>query len=136
MGKNDVIRGLRMRYLYKRELYIPILFFLLILLVSQTLILPYNDSRKFASEDIATAFKLIENEHNDTLIVLPKTQYKFSYNTSSYITSIFGIFSMWESILALQFAFQVISIDKRKQIIALIIRHFEGGKYKESLSFL
>jgi len=131
-----------MKYFYNRRLFISILF---ILLVVCTTILPSNDFPKFISDERTPSLQvegrvpslqLFEGNFVDTSIMLPRTQYNLKCNVNSNSNNIFGIYETPKFVLALQLALQVSVIDRRKQIIALIIRHFEGGKYKGSLSFL
>lgn len=125
-----------MKYVYKRKIFISILFFLLILLVFRTFTLTYNDFPKFISEDSTPRLQLNDNGFKDSLIILPRTQYKSNYSVNSYTGSTFGMLKTWEFVFVLQLALQIIVIDRRKQIITLIIRHYEGSKYKDPFSFL
>lgn len=125
-----------MKYEYKRKLYISILFFLLILIIFRAFTITYNGSSQFCVEDRIPVIRLIDNEFEDSLIAIPRTQYKLNYSPVSYINGIFSIFKTCESIFVLQFTLQIIVFDRRKQIITLILQHYEGGKYKHSLSFI
>ncbi len=122
-----------MRYFYNRRLFISILF---ILLVVCTTFLPNNDFSLNHSDDKTPQFQLLRNNFSDVSIMIPKTPNKLSYNVNSDINSIFKIYETSKFVLALQLALQVLIIDRRKQIIALITSHFEGGKYKVALSIL
>ncbi|HNR05272.1 MAG TPA: hypothetical protein PKU88_11475 [Bacillota bacterium] len=128
-----------MKYIYNRKLFISVMF---ILLVICNVILPCSDfpilinfdkipSIQFHDE--TPSLKLDEENFNGVSIMLPRAQYKLKYNANSN-SSIFEIIETSKFVLALQFALQLLVFDRRKQIIALIISHFEGGKYKSSLS--
>jgi len=127
-----------MKYIYNRKFYISVLF---ILLVVCNTILPCSDfsgyiySDKTSSpqfHDETPSLQMDEDNFNGASIMLPRAQYKLRYNVNSN-NNIFSINETSKFMLALQFALQLLAFDRRKQIIALIISHFEGGKYKGSL---
>lgn len=125
-----------MNYKYKRKIFISIIFILLILLVFRTFTLTCNDFQRFVIEDTKPVLSMNNNGFSDLLLVLPRAQYKLNYSAVSNVNSTFSIFKTWESVFVLMFTCHIIAIDRRKQIIKLILQHYEGGKYKHSLSIL
>jgi hypothetical protein len=125
-----------MKYTYKRKIYVPLLFFLLVTLLFRTFALAYHDFPDFVSQDSAPVIRLIDNEFGDSLLLLPKTNNRDSFSDALLFNSIFISFKSREFVFVLLLALQIILFDRRKQIITLILRHFEGGKYKHALSIL
>lgn len=122
-----------MRYLYKRRCFIAVLTVWIIL---SALILPYSNSPEFITGEETPKLRLYKYHGHDTSIIMPRKQYQFNIGLDSNINSILSIFAVWQYVLVLQFALLVLTIDKRKQIIALIISHFVGSKYKDSFPAL
>ena len=128
-----------MKYVYNRRLFISVLFALLA--VCNT-IMPCSDFPRYIYFDKTQSIQfhnetpslqLDEDNFNSVSIMLPRAQYKLKYNINAN-NCIFNINETSKFMLSLQFALLLLVFDRRKQIIALIISHFEGGKYKSSLS--
>jgi hypothetical protein len=118
-----------LRYLYKRRLLIALLSIWIIL---SALILPYSNSPEFISEEGIPGLQLFKYNTNAISIILPKKQYQDNIGFDCHVNVIFSVFPAWKLILVLQLTLLVLIIDKRNYIIALIISHFVGSKYKDS----
>jgi hypothetical protein len=136
MSNNNGIGGLAVKYAYKRKIYVPLLFFLLITLLFRTFALTYHDFPDYVSKDSAPVIRLVDNEFNDSLLLLPRTNNRDNYSDALLFNSIFISFRSREFVFVLLLTLQIILFDRRKQIITLILQHFEGGKYKHELSVL
>lgn len=125
-----------MKYAYKRKIHISILLFLAIVLVFMSISLTYDDLPDFVIGEHNPVLRLIDKDFSDSLIVLPRTQNKQNYGAVSFAGSTLVSFRAREFVFVLLFTLQIIAFDRRQQIITLILQHFEGGKYKHSLSIL
>lgn len=122
-----------MRYLYKKRSFIAIL---IIWIVLSALILPYSNSPEFITGEETPTLRSFKIHGNDTFIIMPRKQYQFNIGLDSNINGSLNVSAAWQYVLVLQLTLLVLSIDKRKQIIALIISHFVGSKYKDSFPTL
>lgn len=125
-----------MKYAYRRKVYIPLLFFLLITLLFRPFALTNIDIPDFNLENSAPVLRPLDNGFCDSLIILPRTNNRDNYSEVLFANSIFISFKAQEFVFVLLLTMQIIVLDRRKQIITLILQHFEGGKYKHSLSVL
>ncbi len=120
-----------MKSLYKRKVFLVLLF---ILVIYRTLTFPYYNSPKSILNEKSPRAQSIEySDGVATFSLVQKLQ--FQEGVDSYINAIFIILVTWKFILASPFLLKILIIDKRKRILALITRYFEGSKYKHILSF-
>jgi hypothetical protein len=121
-----------MKSLYKRKLLLIILF---LLIIFRTINLLYYNSPKSVSKGRSQRILSIEYAANIASITFQKLQFEFEHGANLHMNGILSIFSTWKFILAALFVLKALLIDRRKLIITLITRYFEGSKYKDSFSF-
>ena len=120
-----------MKSLYKRKIFLILLF---ILVIYRTLTLPYYNSPKSIFNEKAPRTQSIE--YSDGVATFSLVQnLQFEQGVDSYINDVFIILVTWKFILASPFLLKILIVDKRKRILTLITRYFEGSKYKDILSF-
>lgn len=122
-----------MKSLNRRKVFLIVL---AICIIFRTLNFTYQNSLKKISHGRSPLRISAEYDNNNSTIIFQKLQLGFENDLNSNSNGMLSILVAWKLMLASLFVLKILIIDKRKRIITLITRYFQGGEYKEPFCFL
>jgi ATP-dependent phosphoenolpyruvate carboxykinase len=117
-----------MIYLYRRKKFLLVLFLLII--IKSCNLSDYNLLKLNINENVSkSAFK--ENDTSSISIILRKAHFEYEDNVGTNDNNTSNLYTISKFVFLALFILKVLITDRRKQILVLITRYFEGSKYKD-----
>jgi hypothetical protein len=121
-----------MKVLYNRTFFLNML---LILFISRSVYFPYHYFEKTTLREGTPKVLFIKTAAHASSAIIRSSHFRFDHGLNSHINGTLVVFAAWKFILSTLLELKLPILDKRKRILTLITRYFEGSKYKDYFFF-
>ena len=116
-----------MKCFYRRKKILVVLFLLVV--IKSCNLSDYNLLKLNINENVSkSVFK--ENDTTSICIILRKAHFEFEDTVGTDDNNTLNIYTISKFVFLTIFILKLLITDRRKQILVLITRYFEGSKYK------